>query len=90
MKKLSRFLKLLCCILILLPVTGFTKQVKTSDYVILASNSVRKSVEWLKVVDLLKEKHNAQVFYYEKSPRENLSDLKRTRPRYVAIVEQPK
>lgn len=28
-------------------------------------------------------------FFYEKAPRENLADLQRVKPRYVAIVEKP-
>ena len=90
MKKMNCFLKLFCCLLILLPLSNYAKEMKVSDYVILTSKAVRESAEWMKVVEILKEKHNAQVFYYEKLPRENLSDLKRVKPRYVAIVEQPK
>lgn len=60
-----------------------------SEYVVLASQSVQKDAAWMQVVDALKKKHNAEVFFYEKAPRENLADLQRVRPRYVAIVEKP-
>ena len=60
-----------------------------SEYVVLASQSVQKDAAWMQVVDALKKKHNPAVFFYEKAPRENLADLQRVRPRYVAIVEKP-
>lgn len=59
------------------------------EYVVLASRGVREDAAWMQVVDALKRKHGAEVFFYEKAPRENLADLRRARPRYVAIVEKP-
>lgn len=60
-----------------------------SEYVVLASKDVEKDADWMQVVNALKQKHQAEVFFYEKAPRESLPDLQRTRPRYVAIVEKP-
>ena len=60
-----------------------------NEYVVLASRDVEKDADWMQVVSALKDKHQAQVFFYEKAPRENLRDLQRVRPRYVAIVEKP-
>jgi len=60
-----------------------------NEYVVLASKDVQNDAAWMQVVDALKNKHKAEVFFYEKAPRENLADLQRVRPRYVAIVEKP-
>ncbi len=59
------------------------------EYVVLASKAVQQDAAWMQVVNALKEKHGAEVFFYEKAPRENLADLQRVKPRYVAIVEKP-
>ena len=50
---------------------------------------MQQDAAWMQVVNALKEKHGAEVFFYEKAPRENLGDLQRVKPRYVAIVEKP-
>lgn len=60
-----------------------------NEYVVLASKDVQQDVAWMQVVNALKEKHGAEIFFYEKAPRENLADLQRVKPRYVAIVEKP-
>ena len=59
------------------------------EYVVLTSKAVQQDAAWMQVVNALKEKHGAEVFFYEKAPRENLVDLQRVKPRYVAIVEKP-
>lgn len=66
------------------------KKQEKNEYVVLASVAVQEDTAWMKVVDALQQKHNARVFFYDKAPRENLSDLRRVQPRYVAIVEKPK
>lgn len=62
---------------------------KLKEYVVLTSSEIRKDAGWMKVVDALQKKHQAGVFYYERSPRECLPELKTCRPRYVAVVEKP-
>ncbi|MBQ5778624.1 MAG: hypothetical protein IIW13_01395, partial [Paludibacteraceae bacterium] len=56
---------------------------------VLTSNIVQADVEWMKVVQALQERHQAEVLFYEKAPRELLNQLKELRPRYVGIVEKP-
>lgn len=92
MKQIYRVSILLCLLVSVMP--SFAQKKKgdgkaRSEYVVLASQSVQKDAAWMQVVDALKKKHNAGVFFYEKAPRENLADLQRVRPRYVAIVEKP-
>lgn len=92
MKQIYRVSILLCLLVSVMP--SFAQKKKgdgkaRSEYVVLASQSVQKDAAWMQVVDALKKKHNAEVFFYEKAPRENLADLQRVRPRYVAIVEKP-
>lgn len=50
------------------------------EYVVLASKAVQQDAAWMQVVNALKEKHGAEVFFYEKAPRENLADLQRVKP----------
>lgn len=59
------------------------------EYIILASLKVQQDPAWMNVVNKLKIKHKAEIFFYKDLPRENLSDLQQTKPRYVAIVEKP-
>lgn len=72
--------------------SSFAQKKKTgrvgNEYVVLASKAVQQDAAWMQVVNALKEKHGAEVFFYEKAPRENLGDLQRVKPRYVAIVEK--
>lgn len=51
-----------------------------NEYVVLASKDVQQDVAWMQVVNALKEKHGAEIFFYEKAPRENLADLQRVKP----------
>ena len=71
--------------------SSFAQKKKTgrvgNEYVVLASKAVQQDAAWMQVVNALKEKHGAEVFFYEKAPRENLGDLQRVKPRYVALVE---
>ena len=75
------------CILVFPSFAGSKKE--KNEYVILTSAAVKKDTAWMNVVNVLQKKHDARVFFYEKAPRENLADLQRVRPRYVAIVEKP-
>ena len=65
------------------------KKEAAKDYVVLASTAVRDDAEWMKAVTALQKRYGAEVFYYEKSPREVADALKAAYPRYVAIVEKP-
>ena len=60
-----------------------------NDYVVLASKTVQADAEWLKVVKALQDRHQAEVFFYDKAPGELLEQLKEVKPRYVGIVEKP-
>lgn len=62
---------------------------KECDYVVLASTSVQNDKEWLNVVNVLKDKHQAPVLFYNTSFREKQEELSSLHPRYVAIVEKP-
>lgn len=85
---MKKLILLYCCLLAC--IGGIAKNnKKTNEYVILASETVHKNPKWLEVVELLKKKHKAPVYFYEQAPREKLAELKTNRPRYVAIVETP-
>ena len=92
MKQIYRLSILLCLMISVMP--SFAQKKKgggntRNEYVVLASKDVQNDAAWMQVVDALKNKHKAEVFFYEKAPRENLAALQRVRPRYVAIVEKP-
>lgn len=81
-----------CVVLMVFPLSAQKRKVDeqmTSEYVILTSVAVKNDTDWMEVVNTLQEKHQAKVLFYEKSQRENLDDLKRLMPRYVAIVDKP-
>ena len=59
------------------------------NYVVLASSAVKQDAEWLKVAQTLTQKHDADLLFYDKAPREALAELQKIAPRYVAIVEKP-
>lgn len=92
MKQIYRLSILLCLVISVLPLSAQKKKANgknRSEYVVLASKDVQNDAAWMQVVNALQKKHKAEVFFYEKAPRENLADLQRVRPRYVAIVEKP-
>ena len=60
-----------------------------AEYVVLASAAVKADAEWMKVVNALQVKHDAEVLFFDKAPRESLPTLRELRPRYVAIVDVP-
>ena len=59
------------------------------NYVVLASSAVQQDAEWLKVAETLTQKHDADLVFYDKAPREVLAQLQKLSPRYVAIVDVP-
>ncbi|MEI3421770.1 MAG: hypothetical protein V8R91_12365 [Butyricimonas faecihominis] len=73
MKQVYRLSILLC---LMVSVMSSFAQKKTgrvgNEYVVLASKAVQQDAAWMQVVNALKEKHGAEVFFYEKAPRENL------------------
>ena len=92
MKQIYRFSILLCLMISVIPLCAQKKKAHgnaRNEYVVLASKDVQQDAAWMQVVNALKEKHGAEIFFYEKAPRENLADLQRVKPRYVAIVEKP-
>ena len=86
-----RLLVLFCAVVMTFPSVAQKKKLKREacEYVVLASVSVKNDVEWMKVVDVLQKKHDAEVLFYDKAQRETLEGLKRLRPRYVAVVDMP-
>ena len=76
MKQVYRLSILLC--LMVSVMSSFAQKKKTgrvgNEYVVLASKAVQQDAAWMQVVNALKEKHGAEVFFYEKAPRENLGD----------------
>lgn len=92
MKRIYRLSILLCLMISVIPLCAQKKKARgnaRNEYVVLASNDVRQDAAWMQVVDALTKKHGAEVFFYEKAPRELLGDLQQVKPRYVAIVEKP-
>ena len=59
------------------------------NYVVLASGAVQQDAEWMKVAETLSQKHDADLVFYDKAPREVLAQLQKLSPRYVAIVDKP-
>lgn len=68
---------------------SFAQKKTVSDYVILASDTVRTNPEWNIIVDELKNRHYANVIVFKNSPLEVVNKLKIQQPRYVAIVDLP-
>lgn len=60
-----------------------------TDYVVIAGKGVEGDTAWYPVVKTLAEKHRAKVLAYRESPEELREQLRRIRPRYVALVEKP-
>lgn len=60
-----------------------------TDYVVIAGKGVEGDTAWYPVVKTLAEKHRAKVLAYRESPGELREQLRRIRPRYVALVEKP-
>lgn len=63
--------------------------VKKSDYVVLASERVRGDAAWMKVVETLVKRHQAEVVFFQDKLAEAKGELQRLAPRYVAVVEKP-
>lgn len=60
-----------------------------TDYVVIAGKGVEGDTAWYPVVKTLAEKHRAKVLAYRESLEELREQLRRIRPRYVALVEKP-
>lgn len=60
-----------------------------TDYVVIAGKGIEGDTAWYPVVKTLADKHQAKVLAYRESPEELLGQLRRIRPRYVAVVEKP-
>lgn len=87
MKRISTLLTFCCTVLMAVP--SFGGRDKQVEYVVLTSEAVKNDVAWMKVVNALRDKHQAEVLYYAKKQRECLEGLKILHPRYVAIVDKP-
>ncbi|MDR2039719.1 MAG: hypothetical protein LBQ60_17500 [Bacteroidales bacterium] len=89
--KIHFFVGILLTVLIFL--TGnelyASKRYNADDYLVIASEEVRKDKSWYTVVQELQKKHQAGALFYNEHPEELLPELKEIRPRYVAIVEKP-
>ena len=44
-------------------------------YVVLASSAVQQDAEWMKVAETITQKHDADLVFYDKAPREVLAQL---------------
>ncbi len=60
-----------------------------SKYAIVVKDSTYKNPKWRKVVDVLDERHNAEVFRYINQPEEVLPNLREYKPRDMALVGTP-
>ena len=60
-----------------------------NNYLVVAQKSTETDAGWQRVVKALQEKHDAEVVYFEDSPREAIPEIRRINPRYVAFVDVP-
>lgn len=60
-----------------------------NSYLVIASALVKSDPEWNRVATTLAHRYGADILYFEEHPKELLVELKRVKPRYLAIVEQP-
>ncbi|MDO5664270.1 MAG: hypothetical protein Q4G63_03305 [Bacteroidia bacterium] len=58
-------------------------------YTVISNKRLKNNKEWSEVISALQKKHKANILYYDSIPREVLPQLRRIKPRYVAIVEKP-
>jgi hypothetical protein len=84
---MSRFCRIifqsLNAALVLLVCSAFTD---AADYVVVVSKATHGDNDWSKVVDVLVDKHHAEVVIYEQQVIEALPALQKTFPRYVCFV----
>ena len=71
MKQIYRLSILLCLMISVMP--SFAQKKKgggntRNEYVVLASKDVQNDAAWMQVVDALKNKHKAEVFFTRKLP----------------------
>ncbi len=62
---------------------------EAKEYVVIAGKGVTTDSAWNKVVASLAEKHQAAVVTYSEKIDEVMPELRKFRPRYVAVVEKP-
>lgn len=72
-----------------LVLTGCRAVSQVNDYAVIAGKDVMGDAEWGVVAESLKTKHQAVLITYRNSVDEILPQLKKIRPRYVAVVERP-
>lgn len=77
-----------CCMLVGI-LAGCREIRQDNEYVVVAGKGITVDTSWNKVVNALKERHQAIVVAYTDSLQQILPELQRLRPRYVAIVEKP-
>ncbi len=85
--KSTRILCLVFLICVIIPHN--IKAAKKEVYLVVASKHIKASEDWMRVVKVLQKRHKADTIFYDNSPIELLRDLKKIKPRYVAIVEKP-
>lgn len=61
----------------------------TKDYVVLSNSKLLNAPYWEDVIEILKERHNADVYTFSKHPKESFNVLRTIQPRYVAVVDLP-
>ena len=62
---------------------------QVNDYVVIAGKGVMDDADWNKVAESLKSKHQAVLISYQEGIDEVMPQLKKIKPRYVAVVEKP-
>ena len=60
-----------------------------NNYLVIAGKDVQKDSAWNHVVNVLQEKHAADVLSYTNELDEILPQIREINPRYVALVEKP-
>lgn len=88
-RKITFKLLILLCVFPFVQCKVLANVSEDNRYLVIAGKDVKNNAEWHKVVQALQKKHNANVLYYEDAPRELLSQLRKIKPRYVAVVEKP-
>ncbi|MBT6463507.1 MAG: hypothetical protein HOK49_13310, partial [Opitutae bacterium] len=60
-----------------------------SGYSLVVSKSTLESKEWKLVVDVLKKKHQAELFVFEKNVGDSLKSLREQFPAFTCFVAKP-
>lgn len=66
-----------------------TVKAQPNEYVVVVNSQLKSLPEWTAVYTELADYHKAKTIYYDSSFAEVMKELKKLKPRYVAIVAHP-